>query len=562
MLGKSLTHYEVLEKLGEGGMGVVYKARDIRLNRLAALKVLPPDKMADEGRRARFIQEAQAASALNHPNIVTIYEIDRDSGSDFIAMEFISGHTLDAVIGRHGLKLSETLKYAIQIADALSAAHAAGIVHRDLKPGNVMVTEKGQVKILDFGLAKLTEAPDPSDAATRTLQPAPLTEQGAVLGTVAYMSPEQAEGRKVDARSDIFSFGSLLYEMTTGQRAFSGDSRMSTIMAILRDDPKPVSQAGESVPRDLEKIIARCLRKDLARRFQHIDDVKVALEELKEESDSGALAGSASAPARKNPRGLAVAIGGIVLVGLVALLAVWLRRGREPAPTLTLTPLTSYPGSEERPSFSPDGNQVAFSWNGEKEDNFDIYVKLVGGGTPLRLTTNTAVDGVPAWSPDGRQIAFLRNPGEAAVVYLISPLGGPERRLCDAKGDALAWTPDGKSLAIMDRATDREPYAIALVAVDTGEKRRLSRPPPESVGDVPYAFSPDGQELVFARWPHAAVNDLFVLSLKGGDPRRLTAERREISGVAWLPSGSEVLFSRGGALWRMRATPGAIPKSL
>jgi len=206
MLGRTLTHYEILDKLGEGGMGVVYKARDTRLNRLAAVKVLQPGKTADPARRARFIHEAQAASALNHPNIVTIYEIDRAGDVDFIAMELVPGRTIETAISRRGLKLAETLKCAIQIADALTAAHAAGIVHRDLKPSNVMVNDSGLVKVLDFGLAKLTETAGPEDAATVSIQQQPkLTEEGAVLGTVAYMSPEQAEAGKVDSRSDIFS---------------------------------------------------------------------------------------------------------------------------------------------------------------------------------------------------------------------------------------------------------------------------------------------------------------------------------------------------------------------
>src|SRR5215469_1754488 len=288
--GKRLGSYEILAPLGAGGMGEVYKARDTRLHRLAAIKVLSQDKMSGPDRRGRFVLEAQAASALNHPHIITIYAIDHDaeSGIDYIAMEFVQGRTLEQSIGRRGLKLQDTLRIGIQIADALAAAHAAGIVHRDLKPGNVMLADNGSVKVLDFGLAKLTEpADDPADEATRTIWgEASPTEKGTILGTVSYMSPEQAEGKAVDSRSDIFSYGSLLYEMATGRCAFRRQSKMSTLSAILREEPKP---AGEAIPRDLEKIIARCLRKDVARRFQHIDDVKIALEELKEESESGKL---------------------------------------------------------------------------------------------------------------------------------------------------------------------------------------------------------------------------------------------------------------------------------
>src|SRR5262249_1435342 len=257
MIGRTVSHYQILEKLGQGGMGVVYKALDTHLDRLVAIKVLPPERVADEDRKRRFVQEAKAASALNHPNIVTIHDIDSADGIDFIAMELVAGKTLDGWIPRHGLRLNETLKYSVQVADALAVAHKAGIVYRDLKPGNVMVTDQGLVKVLDFGLAKLTEPSDcGGDEATRTLKPT--TEEGTIMGTVSYMSPEQAEGKKVDARSDIFSFGALLYEMVTGGRAFQGDSRLSTLTAILREEPKPAGQVVEGLPRELERIIARC----------------------------------------------------------------------------------------------------------------------------------------------------------------------------------------------------------------------------------------------------------------------------------------------------------------
>jgi serine/threonine protein kinase len=240
MIGRTLGHYRIVEKLGEGGMGVVYKAQDLHLDRLVAVKILSPDKLTDPGRQQRFTQEAKAASALNHPNIVTVHDIDHANGVDFIAMEYVTGKTLDQVIPRKGMRLNEALKYAVQMADALAKAHAAGIVHRDFKPGNVMVTDEGQVKILDFGLAKLTDAaPRGDDEPTRTLKPT--SDEGTIVGTVAYMSPEQAQGKKVDARSDIFSFGAVLYEMVTGSLAFQGDTRASTLAAVLKDEPKPAS---------------------------------------------------------------------------------------------------------------------------------------------------------------------------------------------------------------------------------------------------------------------------------------------------------------------------------
>jgi serine/threonine-protein kinase len=289
MVGKTISHYRVIEKLGSGGMGVVYKAEDMKLGRMVALKVLPPERVADPNRRRRFIQEARAASALNHPNIITIHDIDEAEGVHFIAMEYVAGKTLDRLMAGRGLRLNEALKYAVQMAAALTKAHSAGIVHRDLKPTNVMVTDDGLVKVLDFGLAKLTEAVPTGEAET-VATVGPVTEEGTVVGTVGYMSPEQAEGKPVDARSDIFSFGSVLYEMLTGQRAFRGETKASTIAAILREEPKPLSQVVEGLPREVERLVKRCLRKDPAHRVQHMDDLKVALEELKEESDSGGLA--------------------------------------------------------------------------------------------------------------------------------------------------------------------------------------------------------------------------------------------------------------------------------
>ncbi len=321
MVGRTIAHYEILEKLGEGGMGVVYKARDAHLDRFVAIKVLPPEKVADAERKRRFVHEAKSASALNHPNIITIYDIASDNGIDFIAMEYVPGKALNQLISRKGLSLGEALRYGVQIADALAAAHSAGIIHRDLKPGNVMVSgapeRSGFVKVLDFGLAKLTDKVEASEREfTETMRQddAPGTGEGTIVGTASYMSPEQAEGKKIDGRSDIFSFGALLYEMVTGRRAFHGDSKLSTLSAILREEPKPASQVVEGLPRELERIIARCLRKSPERRFQAMPDLKVALEELKEESDSGTL-GAVVAPARRRVRRIGWAVAILVLNG-------------------------------------------------------------------------------------------------------------------------------------------------------------------------------------------------------------------------------------------------------
>src|SRR5215470_2660440 len=287
--GDRLGPYEIVGAIGAGGMGEVYKARDTRLGREVAIKLLRAEKLSSPERIARFMQEARAASALNHSHIVTIHDIGADGGRDFIVMEYIKGRPLDQLIPPTGMPAGQLLRLAVQIADALSKAHAAGIIHRDLKPGNIMVTEEGDVKLLDFGLAKLTDTSETSEFdRTLTVQRAK-TEEGTIVGTLSYMSPEQTEGKKLDARSDIFSFGAVMYEMVTGRRAFAGGSSASTIAAILKEDPKPPREAVPGVPAELDRIITRALRKDPMRRIQHMDDLKVALEELKEESDSGKL---------------------------------------------------------------------------------------------------------------------------------------------------------------------------------------------------------------------------------------------------------------------------------
>jgi serine/threonine protein kinase len=292
MVGRTIQQYQLLEKLGAGGMGEIYKALDTRLNRTVAIKVLPSAKSGDPERRRRFLQEAQAASGLNHPSIITIHDVISDGDTEYMVMEYVQGKTLNDLIPKGGLRVPLLIKYALQMADALSAAHAAGIVHRDLKPANAMVTESGLVKVLDFGLAKLTDrsaVPDTGDDRTRTIATAPMTVEGSILGTVSYMSPEQAQGKKVDTRSDIFSFGAVLYEMATGVRAFEGESSLSTLSAILRDEARPMSEVAPDVPPQLEDVIQRCLRKMPDERWQSMKEIQSALSMLKRESDSGSL---------------------------------------------------------------------------------------------------------------------------------------------------------------------------------------------------------------------------------------------------------------------------------
>jgi eukaryotic-like serine/threonine-protein kinase len=279
--GTILGAYRIETFLGAGGgMGEVYRARDTRIDRVVAVKVLPADKAGDQERHRRFLREAKTVAGLNHPNIVQLYDVLEEGGRFGLVMEYVSGQSLRQRIPAKGMGTTEAVGCALQIAEALVAAHHAGVVHRDLKPGNILITENGNVKLLDFGIAKLAEnLLGESDTTVTALDGTTQTREGVIVGTVAYMSPEQAEGRSVDTRSDIFSFGSVLYEMLTGQRAFHGETTMSTLSAIIREEPKPVTALAEDVPRDVENIVSRCLRKDLSQRYQLIVDVRNAMEE-------------------------------------------------------------------------------------------------------------------------------------------------------------------------------------------------------------------------------------------------------------------------------------------
>jgi eukaryotic-like serine/threonine-protein kinase len=576
MIGKILGHYQITDKLGKGGMGVVYKARDIHLDRWVAIKVLPPEKVADPDRKRRFVQEAKAASALNHPNIVTIYDIDQADGIDFIAMEYIAGKTLDHRIGHRGIQLNDALRYAAQAADALAKAHSSGIIHRDLKPTNIMVNEDGAVKVLDFGLAKLTERVQGdvfASTVTEDIGGKPVTGKGCIVGTVAYMSPEQAEGKNVDARSDVFSLGSVMYEMVTGRRAFRGDSTVSTLAAILKKEPEPL---GLGIPPDLEKVIARCLRKDPDRRFQAMGDLRVQLLELKEDSESGRSSTSSKSSPHHHIKVIWMALV-LLIIGTICAAALWLLPRREAAePALIPMPFTSYPGLEIFPTFSPDGSQVAFAWDGEKQENLDIYVKLIGTD-PLRLTNDSAQDISPAWSPDGRAIAFVRYLGGAnEAILLIPPIGGPERKLVEivapmyVNGPFLAWSKDCKKLVLVERDSPAAPNSLSVLSIDSGEKRKLTFPPSGMLGDDCPALSPDGRTLSFVRSQRWGRGDLFLLSLSPdlgatSDPKRLGSLNRSFAGQTWKADGSEIIASLGGVkhrLWRIPVSGEGTPSPL
>ena len=439
--GSKLGSYEVLAALGAGGMGEVYRARDTRLGRDVAIKVLPAERLADESRRRRFVQEARAASALNHANIVTIYEIESADGIDFIVMEYVPGRTLAQLLVTR-LPIEDVLKLAIPIADALASAHAAGIVHRDLKPGNIVVSNGGVVKLLDFGLAKLVADPEPQpEGETAPTAPEPLSRPGVVAGTPGYMSPEQATGGSVDARSDVFAFGAVLYEMVTGRRVFARSSTAETLAALLREVPKPPSELVARVPRQLEKLIQRCLAKDPARRSQHMSDVMVELQEVRDEL--GAPIGPDSPPRRLWPAAvaLATALGLGVGVGLALRPSAATSSGPVTRFSIPLPEGTRLAQNVPSVAISRDGSKLVVA--AQRGRNQELYVRELAGSEWKRLPA-TEETGSPFFSPDGEWVGFFT----AGRLNRIAVRGGTPQTVCGVlavqRGNNTAvWGEDG-----------------------------------------------------------------------------------------------------------------------
>ncbi|HTR04297.1 MAG TPA: LpqB family beta-propeller domain-containing protein [Thermoanaerobaculia bacterium] len=537
--GTKLGPYEILGQIGAGGMGEVYRARDPRLGREVAIKVLPASFSSDADRLRRFEQEAKAAGVLNHPNITAVYDIGASEGAPYVVQELLEGETLRSVLAGGRLSPRKCSDYALQVAHGLGAAHEKGIVHRDLKPENLFVTRDGRVKILDFGLAKLTHQEEGSQVTNLPTATAG-TEPGVVLGTIGYMSPEQVRGKPADARSDIFSFGAILYETLSGKRAFHGDSVADTMSAILKDDPPDLSVTNQNVSPGLERIVRHCLEKNPEQRFHSAHDLAFALEALSGTSAPAlALPGPARAPAVRWPAAIAAA---------AAALAVGFGIGRwtqgPPPPPPEIVPLT-YSGRDIQPAASPDGKTVAFT-SGRERGKARIWVKQIRDGSEAPLTAGPG-DTHPRFSPDGTAILFSRAPSDVDVsIYRVATVGGEPRKLLSNAYEA-DWSPDGTRLAFLRGGRTSEEVEVGIAAADGGDERILSR-----FKDTPLRrprWTPDGRAILAVQTTGnmTRTGRFHLIPLDGSERSVLSAPeaRGQLSSVAW--SGSQMIYMQGAA---------------
>ncbi|HTS67109.1 MAG TPA: protein kinase [Candidatus Acidoferrales bacterium] len=543
--GEMLGPYRVETRIGQGGMGVVYRAWDTRLDRHIALKVLRPEQLNDPVYRQRLVREARAASALIHPNIVTVHDIGSDRNIDYIAMEHIDGRALDRMIPAGGLPPKQALAYAIQIAGALAGAHASGVVHRDLKPGNVMITREGLVKLLDFGLARKSRRGLDGSGT--------LTLNAEIAGTPQYMAPEQIRGEEIDHRSDVFAFGAMLYRMLTGCDLFDRGSAVETMNAVLTEDAAELCERGPSLPNPLESVILHCLEKAPRDRFQSVQDLGYALEAYAAPTGQVVTSQLEAGPWQRYGRWIAASTGSLAL-GMIVAYAVW--GGHRAHPSVdgrVFSQVTNDAGAELFPTLSPDGGSVAYT--SKASGNWDIYLQDVGAAEGVNLTRDSSADETqPSFSPDGRSIAF-RSERDGGGIYVMKRDGSGVRRISDS-GYNPAWSPDGRQVAYAEESITRPEdrsgriSRIWTVEVANGQKRLAVKD-----DGVQPQWSPNGLSLVYWAIDLDGDRDLWTVRVPGGAPSRLTRDHWLDWNPVWSPDGNWIYFcsNRGGGMgiWRI-----------